>query len=378
MNRTSTFFALPAVLALLTSCSSIYEASVDPGSTVPVNTVFKALRCEIMTFLVANRLRRAVFDNAVKNLGYQPAIDRYSYIDLDERKFGVLQVDLKTIDTLGLTLGVDWKTLVDKAGNSQTWHLGPSSTAFKTYIRTTVFALPQDGTLGPSKRNGQHVPRLSGSTDAVDADFFCYAENSDERPLNYGLENVEILVVHGWPKIEQFDRIYVDGSMTLAAWLEQTISREMAKSWLAKGDYMEAVYAGQLQYSFALDIKPGIDLKYTLVANSISPLVPDLSASRENSGTFTLDLNTLHVVAALGAKNGSAIIASDVGPPPTFTAWGPTAPGAGASKGARAPGRVVTSPPGAAVPRQPSIPARGPGVRLEYPLPLPSLTTPPN
>ncbi|WP_316172495.1 MULTISPECIES: hypothetical protein [unclassified Bradyrhizobium] len=352
---------------------------MDPGTTVPVNVVFKALRCEIITFLEANRLRRAAFPGAVNALGYQAAIDQFSYIDLDEGKYGALQVDLKTIDTVGLTLGVDWKTAPIPSGKSQTWHLGPSLNGFKTYTRTTVFALPQDGKLGPSKRNMQSKSDLAGEDGAEDAGFFCYVEPPSERPLKRTVADIEALVAHQIPEVEKFERIYVDGTATLAQWLERTISREMAKSWLAKGDYMESVYAGQLQYSFALDIKPGIDLKYTLIANSISPLVPDLSASRENSGTFTLNLNTQHVVAAFGAKNGSALIASDVGPPPPYQVWGP-------------PPEPKKSPPGghfAPVPKQrqgasaptrapAAVPSRGPGVRLEYPLPLPSLVPPAN
>src|SRR5206468_6080956 len=93
----------------LANCSSIYETSVDPGSTVPVNVVFKALRCEIITFLEVNRMRRAQFPRAYKDRGYEEAIEHYSFIDLDEGRFGALQVDLKTIDTVGLSLGVDWK-----------------------------------------------------------------------------------------------------------------------------------------------------------------------------------------------------------------------------------------------------------------------------
>lgn len=365
---------LALTLLSLSGCSSIYESSVDPGTTVPVNTVFKALRCEIMTFLEANRMRRAAFPSAVKTIGYQAAIEHYSFIDLDEAKFGALQVDLKTIDTVGLTLGVDWKSAPNVSGNSQTWHLGPSLNGFKTYTRTTVFALPQDGKLGPSIRNSRSKARLAGDAGTEDSGFFCYLEAPSERPLKRTLADIEELVAHRLPEVEQYERIYVDGTGTLASWLETTISREMAKSWLAKGDYMEAVYAGQLQYSFALDIKPGIDLKYTLIANTISPLVPDLSASRENSGTFTLNLNTQHVVAAFAAKNGNAIIASDIGPPPeppAYEVWGPKG-----AAGARAP--VATRPAAASGGSSSVRPTRGPGVRLEYPLPLPSLVAPAN
>jgi hypothetical protein len=52
--------------------------------------------------------------------------------------------------------------------------------------------------------------------------------------------------------------------------------------------------------------------------------------------------------------------------------------GAGGAQGRPRPRARLTPPPNAAAPRQPSVPSRGPGVRLEYPLPLPSLTTPPN
>ena len=91
----------------------MYDATVDPGLTVPVDKVFKSLRCELITFLEANRWRAIEFEKRKSRLGYDEARTRYAYLDLDPTKYGALQVDLKTIDVLGLTIGLDWKTNFD-------------------------------------------------------------------------------------------------------------------------------------------------------------------------------------------------------------------------------------------------------------------------
>ena len=344
-----------SLLALpLLNCASIYELSVDPGEAVPVERIFKALRCEIVTFLELNGFRRTEFDKQKKVLGYEAAYAKYAFLDLDNTKYGQLQVDLKTVDSLGLAVGVDWKILPQPPGRSETWHVGPSLNANKTYTRTTAFAIPQDALLGTSVREKPAAPRLSVNDTATDRDFFCYVEPATATPLRASLENLQALAAHQIPEIESFDRIFVDGR-PLAQWLGEKVSAEASKSSVAMATYMESVYAGQIQYSFALQVKPSIDPKYTLVARVISPLVPSLTASRENTGTFSLLLNTTFATAAAGAKAGTAIIASSKAPP----VWGPTAPTSA----------LRTS-------RQPLPPRRGPGIELEYPLPILTLPSP--
>jgi hypothetical protein len=350
----------------LTACSALYDMSVDPGDTVPVNTVFKSLRCEVVTFLAANRARRAEFDKAVISMGYRAAFAKFVYIDIDNTKFGGLQVDLKTIDALGMSLGIDWKAHVDTHGRFHTWHIGPALNGTKTYTQTNVFAIPQDGKLGPSQR-GTPSPRLSGDADAEDSDFFCYLEQRDAPKLKAELKNFEALAAHQIPEVENFDRIYIDGKQPLAQWLMETLSAEAAKSSLARQDYMESAYAGQLQYSFALDVKPSMDLKYTLVATVINPYIPDFTASRDSSGTFTLALNTYLALAAAGARGGNASIAAAFpGPPKPLEVWGPNRPNAQRAGVPAFGGRIAPETAG----------RRGPGVILDYPLPLTPLPLP--
>jgi hypothetical protein len=350
----------------LSACSALYDISVDPGDTVPVNTVFKSLRCELVTFLAANRARRDAYVNVVKTIGFKAASERFAYVDIDDSKFGGLQVDLKTIDALGLSVGLDWKTQIEPGGRFHTWHIGPALNGSKTYTRTTVFAIPQDDKLGQSQR-GSPSPRLSGDAQADDSDFFCYLEQRDAAKLKADLETFEALAAHKIPQVENFDRIYVDGPQPLAQWLMEKISAETAKSSLARQDYMESAYAGQLQYSFALEVKPSMDLKYTMVATVINPYVPEFTASRDSTGTFTLALNTHLATAAAGARSGSASIAAAYpGSPKPLEVWGPNSPNAQKAVTPALGGRIAP----------PTTGRRGPGVILDYPLVLTPLPPP--
>src|SRR5262245_38554712 len=195
-----------SLLALpLLNCASIYEMSLDPGEGVPVERVFKALRCEVVTFLELNRFRREAFEKQKNHLGYEAAYAKYAYLNLEDGRYGALQVDLKTIDSLGLTVGVDWKVLPQPAGRSETWHIGPSLSANKTYTRTTTFAIPQDALLGPSLRENDAVDQLSVSDTRSDRDFFCFVEAANLAPLRASLENLQALAAHQIPAIENFD-----------------------------------------------------------------------------------------------------------------------------------------------------------------------------
>jgi len=294
----------------LLGCGLPYEHVQDPGALVPVASVMKSIRCEIVTFLVANRLRQRQFLKEYES-NFQDAFQKYAYLNLDDKEYGAVQADLKTIDTLGLSLGIDRKFMYGSTNQfSKTWHLGPSVTGTWTYTRSDVFALAQDATLGPTTRTGSaHKP--IANVKRQDANFFCYKNAADSSALTNSLVGAEAMVNHERPKLENFERIWVIqvGEITLSKWLEM-MSTEMAKNYLAQGPFKESLIPGQINYTFTLEIKPSFDGKYTLVSQLYNPYVPDLTVTKDDTSTFSFYLNTDSAKAAYGAKNGSASIPS--------------------------------------------------------------------
>jgi hypothetical protein len=288
----------------LTGCSVFLENVEDPGQGVPVASIIKSLRCEMITFFVANRMRRQSFLANYKS-DFQGSFANFAFLDLDDNEYGSIQADLKTIDTFGLSVGIDRKFPYGSVGQfSKTWHVGPAYNQTTTYTRTNIFALPQDSTLGPTT-DKQRTNQLYGDPTSGDADFFCYLRPYGEVTKTVTLDELESLVRHQRPEFENFHRIWVGGELTLSEWLER-MGTDMAKNNLATGPYQESILPGQINYSFSLDVKPSFDLKYTLVSSLYSPLVPDLSISKENTSTFSIFLNTKYAKAAYGGKNGTA------------------------------------------------------------------------
>jgi hypothetical protein len=362
-------------------CSFLYDSSVDPGQTVPVESVMKSLRCELMTFFEVNRLRIRVYEAGIGKVDFQENFQNYVYMDLDPTRYGSIDANFKTIDTLGLTLGVDW---TNKFGSiSKDWHLGPGLTGTKTYNREVVFAVPQDGRLGADVRQTDgSVSKLESSPladpNSPDRSFFCYLQIPGDPIPRFSTRTIadareallflEALSHRGLPQYENFERIWIDGTTTLANWLEG-VSAEMAKGFFSaqKAPYTGALIPGQVNYTFGLELKPSIDFKVTYMASIISPASADLSASRDNTGSFQLFLNTTHAAASFGGKTGTALIDQ----PAKSVAWGPVADHTVEQEKKYV---IPPSPPSAgagASGRQSTYGTRSPSYRLESPIPLP-------
>ena len=385
MARVVGFVACVAFSFASAGCSFLYDSSVDPGLTVPVESVMKSLRCELTTFFEVNRLRIRLYEAGIGKVDFQANFQNYVYMDLDPTRYGSIDANFKTIDSLGLTLGVDW---IHKFGSiSKDWHLGPALTGTKTYNREVVFAVPQDGRLGADVRQKDgSVSKLESSPLAdpnlPDRNFFCYLQTSGDpiprlstktiADARETLQFLEMLSHHDLPKYENFERIWVDGTATLATWLE-SVSAEMAKGFFSaqKAPYAGAVIPGQVNYTFGLDLKPSIDFKVTYIATIINPAVSDLSASRDNSGSFQIFLNTTHAAASFGGKTGTAIIEQ----PAKSVAWGPIADKSGnrtVKQGTPYEGPPIPGPGGPGASERPSTyGTRSPAYRLESPIPIP-------
>jgi hypothetical protein len=336
--RKSSLVVAPLVASLnllTTSCGPLLAINADPGVGVPKTAIVKSIRCELMTFIVTNRYRESAFlDLYQKNfrqMDFRTAFANYAYIDVDDNQYAAIDANLKTLDMASLTVGLDWKTNVNKAGESHDKHLGPGISASKTYIADTLYAVPQDSRLGPktppdsfepSSSKRVHQPqKFYQDADSSDVDYYCYKNERGMPAPHADLRTFEALSDHQYPQFENFDRIYVasDNFVPLARWL-QIQGTEMAQATLSIDKNMENILPGQLSYSFALDVKPSIDLKYTLVATVISPAVPELMASREDTDTFTIYLNTKSAKFASGGKSGGTTIYT---PDTSTEAWGP-------------------------------------------------------
>lgn len=312
--RAIKWLSLPVFAASLSGCAAVYFNPVDPGDHTTNAAVLKSLRCEFVSFLTLNRefgrqaaaLRKARrFDDAVLNFRHL-AVDRY--------KWGAITTDFKGVNSLSASIGIDLKQIPDDL-HSRTWHLGPSIGGTATYDRAQTYVVPQFASIGPTRGaldlDGDATLQIYRDLSSeVDRDYFCYKQlklpaNAEDYQVRF--QDLERLVSGGFPEAENFTRIRVDASRPLAVWLMST-GRQMAQNAVSITTNNETLYAGQLSYSFALEIKPSVDAKLTLIARNLNPLVPALSASIDDTNTFTIFLNARESDAAVTAKSGTGLI----------------------------------------------------------------------
>jgi hypothetical protein len=101
-------------------------------------SVLKSLRCEIVTFIVENRLRALYWKYAIPKLEKEiqnqnpiyyddiAKLKQFPYVDIDGTQYASLQADLKNIDTFTASLGVDWKYIGTPTSHFKDYHVGPS------------------------------------------------------------------------------------------------------------------------------------------------------------------------------------------------------------------------------------------------------------
>ena len=312
--RAISVLLLPAIAGLLSGCAAVYFNPVDPGDNTTNAAVLKSLRCEFISFLTLNRefgrqaaaLRKAQrFDDAVVHFRHL-AVDRY--------KWGAITTDFKAVNSLSASVGIDVRDVPD-ALHSRTWHLGPSVGGAATYDRAQTYVVPQFASLGPTRGaldlDGDATLQIYRDLSSeVDRDYFCYKQlKLPPRAEDYQVrfQDLERLVSGDFPEAENFTRIRVDATRPLAVWLMST-GQQMAKNAVSITTNNETLYAGQLSYSFALQIKPAVDARLTLIARNLNPLVPSLSAGIDNTNTFTIFLNARESDAAVTAKSGTGLI----------------------------------------------------------------------
>jgi hypothetical protein len=300
----------------------------------PTNaSVLKSLRCEIITFLVENRLRFALWQSYHTRLQatihadpnqyykYVDYLKQYPYIDIDATQYASLQGDFKNIDTFTASLGIDWKYFGTPVWNTADYHIGPSYTDTKTSESLEPYAIPQDADLGPNKTfdlpGDPPVPKavqftsLYNRQPVEDQDFFCYSSfaASKATTLEDAMYDVQNLLLRS-PGYEQYEndfpRIYVDGG-TLAKYLQDKAT-SMSQNYLTFHETFESAIPGQFEQLFTLDVKPSFGASDTIVRKVQDPINPSFSAATEHSGLFSIYLNTKYSLPALQAKAGNTCI----------------------------------------------------------------------
>jgi hypothetical protein len=323
----------------LSSCASldlIHDPHTGLISRDQVTKFVKSVRCEIITYLEANRRRKQY------------------YFDLSESLFGFVSLDLAVFDTLGVLggdAGVDRVTTINSIDNF-TWHLGPIINSQNTYDMTIGFLIPQNAKLSSVNSDDQ---------------VSCFSP-----PLP---DDFEGLAQGRYKTIERFTRILVNGTQPLAEWL-LGIDTEMSPN-VEASRIGEVSYPSQMTYTFTVQVTAGLNAKYSLVNPVWNTLSPGGTVSTQQTSKLQFTLNGPDAMLLVGAQTGTAVIGGTGGPtyePIPGTA--PTLTKTTKSLVPAPPGPPTVAPPSGSGNRLPtgikqSQPQRGlPQGHLIYPLPL--------
>jgi hypothetical protein len=301
-------------------------AGIGPSA----ESVVKSLRCEIVTFIVENKLRAQEWTDTIPGLKKLPENSEefqqaalmlattFPYLDIDSKQYGSMQGDFKYIDSLTAGLGFDWKYVLTPV-TTRTYAAGPSYSQTRTFESIQAIAIPQNADLGSTKSwvgPGEITPitkkytTLYNRQPKEDLDFFCYSSffNSKAQKLLDAIDDVQQLVLgsEGTEKLINFHRVYV-GQVTLAKWLQDQATK-LSLTYRTFRDNTENFLPGQFEYTFTLDVKPSITASYSLTHQIINPFIPSISVNLEHSTNFSIFLNTVYSVPALQAKGGNSCI----------------------------------------------------------------------
>lgn len=320
--------------ALLASCT--LENIHDPqfgllSGQLVLPGLLKSIRCELITFYVANGARKAELDRERKWLRehHHKYIDladvlALRYFDLDTDAYGAFVLESKVIDNLGLPgTSTSFANLVhSRALHSETFTVSPTLSAQGTYDMNYNFAIRQDSDLSDVAKviTEDQVPAFSEDGAATDNPLRCYHAVVAGR--------YDDLARGKYPTLEGFQRLVVDGGLPLASWLQENttimgVSRNILADASAPKDgrvpvalqYLsEGVDGGQMSYIFTVQYTGGVDAKFSLLSTRWNTLAADFMASTVQTGVLSLYVNGFMAATALGAKGGIVVIA-DKAPP---------------------------------------------------------------
>jgi hypothetical protein len=240
-----------AIVPSLEGCSLDPYQLDDPTKQISVapkvSDIVKSLRCEIATFIVANKLRETYVSQAITAAQdaanhhaanadsladeARQLIQSLSFMNIDSKQYGPVGVDLKHVNSLSLSLGFDWKhpNLTAAKTNIQSSnlidsHIGPtySDTGIFEYIQ--VYAITQNTDLGPISAfeiAGQQSP-VAGKYSHIyfaqppqDHEYYCYKSlfQSKSSSLPDAISDLQHLVQNdsGWAEKTSSQELLSEG-----------------------------------------------------------------------------------------------------------------------------------------------------------------------
>src|ERR1700674_1482119 len=306
--------AVCVVSVLLNSCASlnyIHDPQFWVMNREQVPAFLKSIRCELITFYVANRQRQKLFDDTRK-IDRDFAVDHYSYFPVSPQLLGGVYLDLKLVDTLGIPASgttIDRRHIIDPT-HSKTWHFGPSLTDQNTYDLIWSFVIEQSAKLYLA--GGKPDP------------FQCYTTiplvtSGPRSAKSVALaRDLDGLARGEYTQLEQFTRMLVNGTTPLAAWLQDNSSR-MWTSFAAKSqpaEMAERLIPAQMSYTFTVQATAGLDVKWFTLTPKWNPLALDVSGSIQQTSQLQFTINGPDAPLAAGAKSGSSAAGPPKTPPP--------------------------------------------------------------
>lgn len=290
----------------LGSCTSL-NVIHDPHPFLDrqqVPNLLKSMRCELITYIEANRQRRNLF-YLLRDFDRAYAFATFPHYELSEKQFGLIVLDLKVQDTVGAGASIDPLHTVD-AATTQTWHFGPSAGNQNTYELNWSFLVPQDARLTPPPNK---IDPLQCYTALPPIIPFRGVEDR-LRKAGYVTRDFDGLARGDYPELANFVRVTVNGTLPLAAWL-QSNSTETWANFAALDRKLEAneqFIPAQMIYTFAVQATVGLEVKFTLVSPSWSALAPNANGSTQHTSQVQIWLNGEPAKLAAAAQTGTAEI----------------------------------------------------------------------
>jgi hypothetical protein len=254
---------------VLASCSTLQNIH-DPQflllSRDQIPALLKSIRCELTTFYAANSARKRELDqirNVYRREGIQTIklelVREHNYFDLDTDAYGAFVLEAKVVDSAGApgsTTSVA-DVLNSSVGHSRTVTVTPNIASQGTYDMNYNYAIQQDNRISniageiTEDQLPAFVPDFLGEDDPTRCYVAVVQGKYDE------------LTQGQYPMHERFRRITVNGSLPLAAWLQQnTTTMGISRNILADVNPLKAPNGKPVGKSASWDLA-GIELPYS-------------------------------------------------------------------------------------------------------------------
>lgn len=314
-----------AIACTLSACASphfVHDPQIGYFNRNQLPSLLKSLRCELATYVAANN-QRHIINTALFPTKPVQANREFPFFDLDPNKFGGASLELKIQDSLGTGSGTafDWKRIALDTMHSHFWHIGPTLKEQNSYDVVVGFLLPQDiyGLDTSDRASADH--EIDELLTNPKQPYLCYKNIPRRDPLviNPNLYNAVFTmqdldaIALGDKGTPQFDRIWVNGTTPLAAWLEQ-IGTTMSSTSFAQSHQQdnEHILAGQMTYKFVIQTTASLDVKGSATTTLWTAIAGEISGGFEHTGTLTIVLNGTNATVTSGVNSGNTTRAFSV------------------------------------------------------------------